>query len=288
MLGADLLIPGVLYRRDPLAEPVPLVVDSPHNGVDWPADFEHVVTWAELMTSVDAYVDELFGAAPAVGGTLLAALFPRTYVDPNRAEDDLDAALIDGDWPHPLNPTGKTAAGMGVIRRLILDGRPLYDRPLASAQILHRLETFHRPYHAALAATLDRAHARHGVVFHLDAHSMKPVGTPMNDDAGRARPDVVLSDREGTTCDPAFIDRTAAVLRDLGYRVAINDPYKGAEIVRRHSDPANGRHSLQIELNRALYLDPQTFERAEGFDRLKADMDTLLRELAGWFRSRAG
>lgn len=286
MAGANLFVPGVLYRRDPEAEPVPLVVDSPHSGVEWPADFEHRVTVQELLTSVDAHVDELFGATPAVGGTLLAALFPRAYVDPNRAEDDLDAALIDGEWPYPLNPTGKTAAGMGVIRRLILAGRPLYDRPLPAAQILHRLETCHRPYHAALAAAIDRAHLRHGVVFHIDAHSMKPVGTPMNDDAGRARPDVVVSDREGTTCEPEFIDRSVRILRDLGYRVAINDPYKGAELVRRHSDPAAGRHSLQIELNRALYLDPETFGRSAGFDRLKGDLDTLLRELTGWIGRR--
>ncbi|GHD58627.1 N-formylglutamate amidohydrolase [Thalassobaculum fulvum] len=285
---ADLLVPGVLYRRDPVADPVPLVVDSPHSGVDWPADFEHRVTLAELMTSVDAYVDELFGAVPAVGGTLLAALFPRAYVDPNRAEDDLDARLIDGDWPHPLNPTRKTAAGMGVIRRLILEGRPLYDRPLPAERILHRLETFHRPYHSALAEAVARTHARHGVVFHLNVHSMKPVGNAMNVDAGRARPDVVLSDREGATCDPAFIGRAVEVLRDLGYRVSVNDPYKGAELVRRHSDPAGGRHSLQLELNRALYLDPQTFDRSTGFARLKADLDTLLADLADWTAARAG
>lgn len=288
MVGhADLLVPGVLYRRDAATEPVPLVVDSPHNGVEWPADFEHRVTLAELMTSVDAYVDELFGAAPAVGGTLLAALFPRAYVDANRAEDDLDAAMIDGDWPFPLNPTRKTEVGMGVIRRLILAGRPLYDGPLPAEQILHRLETYHRPYHAALAAAIDRAHARHGVAFHIDAHSMKPVGVAMNDDAGKARPDMVVSDREGTTCAPGFIDRTVGILRDLGYRVSVNDPYKGAELVRRHSDPASGRHSLQIELNRALYLDPETFERSEGFGKLKADLDALLGELAGWIRAGA-
>lgn len=288
MVGANLFVPGILYRRDPVADPVPLVVDSPHSGVDWPADFEHQATVEELMTSVDAYVDELFGATPAVGGTLLAALFPRAYVDANRAEDDLDPGLIEGEWPGPLNPTRKSDSGMGVIRRLILAGRPLYDRPLPAAQILHRLETCHRPYHAALAAAIDRAYARHGAVFHIDAHSMKPIGVAMNDDAGRTRPDVVVSDREGTTCEAGFIGFVGDVLRDLGYRVAVNDPYTGAELVRRHSDPAAGRNSLQIELNRALYLDPETFGRSAGFDRLKADIDTLLGELAGWIRRRVG
>jgi N-formylglutamate deformylase len=283
---ADVVIPGVLYRRDPVAEMLPLVIDSPHNGIDWPADFDHQVTLAELMTSVDAYVDELFAHAPRVGGTLLAALFPRAYVDANRAEDDLDAKLLDGDWPHALNPTRKTEFGMGVIRRLILKGRPLYGRALPVEQVLHRLQTYHRPYHSALASAIDRAHSRHGVVFHINAHSMKPVGNSMNDDHGRARPDMVLSDREGATCCPAFIGHTAEILRGLGYRVAINDPYKGAEIVQRHSDPAAGRHSLQIEINRALYLDPETFERSDDFGLLKDNVDRLVVELADWIRHR--
>jgi len=280
----DHLIPGVLWRRDPLGEPAPLVVDSPHNGTDWPADFDHVVTEAELMTSVDAYVDELFGHAPAVGATLIAALFPRAYIDANRAEDDLDLALIDGDWPHPVNPGEKTEFGMGVVRRYILKGRPIYDRRLSPDEVLHRLETYHRPYHAAVAAAIDAAHARFGRAFHIDCHSMKPVGNAMNVDAGAARPDMVLSDREGETCDTAFIETAASLLRDRGYRVAINHPYKGAELVARHSDPASGRHSLQIELNRGLYMDIETFDKTDGFDALKADLSVFLDAMAAFAR----
>ncbi|NQW11820.1 MAG: N-formylglutamate amidohydrolase [Alphaproteobacteria bacterium] len=285
MIDADHLEPGVLYRRDPFVEPVPLVVDSPHNGTHWPTDFDHRVTLDELMTSVDAYVDELFSHTPAVGGTLLAALFPRAYIDPNRAEDDLDAALIEGAWPYPLNPGEKTEYGMGVVRRYILKGRPLYDRRLTPDEVLHRLDTYHRPYHAALAGALDHAHERFGSVFHLNAHSMKPVGNAMNVDDGAARPDVVLSDREGETTDPAFIDTLASLFCGLGYAVAINHPYKGAELVARHSDPAAGRHSVQIELNRALYLDSESFERSSGFAALKADLDTVLDRAAAFTRS---
>jgi N-formylglutamate deformylase len=237
------------------------------------------------MTSVDAYVDELFGHTPEVGGTLIAALFPRAYIDPNRAEDDLDLALIDGDWPHPVNPGEKTEWGMGVVRRYILKGRPLYDRKLSPAEVLHRLETYHRPYHAAVSAALDAAHARFGHAFHINAHSMKPVGNAMNADHGQARPDMVLSDREGETCDPDFIHTAAALLRNKGYTVAINHPYKGAELVARHSDPVAGRHSLQIELNRGLYLDAETFERAPGFAALKRDLDGFIGDVAGFVRS---
>ena len=284
----DHLIPGVLWRRDPVGEPVPLVVDSPHNSTDWPADFDHVVTEAELMSSVDLFVDELFGHAPAVGATLIAAQFPRAYVDPNRAEDDLDLALIDGDWPWPVNPGQKTEYGMGVVRRDILKGRPIYDRKLSVAEVMHRLETCHRPYHAAVAAAIESAHARFGRSFHLDCHSMKPVGNAMNVDAGAARPDMVLSNREGATCDAGFIETAAHLLRDRGYRVSINHPYKGAELVARHSDPAAGRHSLQIELNRALYLDAERFEKTAGFDALKADLDGFLDGMAAFAREQVG
>jgi N-formylglutamate deformylase len=287
-IDPDHLIPGVLWRRDPVGETVPLIVDSPHNGTVWPVDFDPIVTEAELMTSVDAFVDELFGHAPAVGGTLIAALFPRAYIDPNRAEDDLDLALIDGDWPLPVNPGEKTEFGMGVVRRYILKGRPIYDRKLSADEVLRRFETYHRPYHAAVAEAVAAAHTRFGAAFHIDCHSMKPVGNAMNVDAGEARPDVVLSDRDGMTCDPAFTDAAAALLRDRGYRVAINHPYKGAELVARHSDPAAGRHSLQIELNRGLYLDDGTFEKTAGFHALKADLDGFLEGMAAFVRERVG
>lgn len=287
-IDPDHLIPGVLWRRDPVGETVPLIVDSPHNGTVWPVDFDPIVTEAELMTSVDAFVDELFGHTPAVGGTLIAAQFPRAYIDANRAEDDLDLALIDGDWPLPVNPGEKTEFGMGVVRRYILKGRPIYDRKLSADEVLRRFETYHRPYHAAVAEAVAAAHTRFGAAFHIDCHSMKPVGNAMNVDAGEARPDVVLSDRDGMTCDPAFTDAAAALLRDRGYRVAINHPYKGAELVARHSDPAAGRHSLQIELNRGLYLDDGTFEKTAGFHALKADLDGFLEGMAAFVRERVG
>ncbi|MDF1790270.1 MAG: N-formylglutamate amidohydrolase [Thalassobaculaceae bacterium] len=284
----DHLVPGVLWRWDPVGAAIPLVVDSPHNSTDWPEDFDHIVTEAELMTSVDAFVDELFGHAPTVGATLIAAQFPRAYIDPNRAEDDLDLALIDGDWPLPVNPGEKTEYGMGVVRRYILKGRPIYDRKLSVDEVMHRLEQYHRPYHAAVADAIDRAHATFGQAFHIDCHSMKPVGNAMNVDAGEPRPDMVLSNREGETCDAAFIDTAADLLRDRGYRVAINHPYKGAELVARHSDPAAGRHSLQIELNRALYMDTESFEKTAGFDALKTDLDGFLAGMAGFVREQVG
>lgn len=286
--GPDHLVPGVLWRRDPVGEAIPLVVDSPHNSTDWPEDFDHIVTEAELMTSVDAFVDELFGHAPAVGATLIAAQFPRAYVDPNRAEDDLDLALIDGEWPLAVNPGEKTAFGMGVVRRYILKGRPIYGRKLTVDEVMHRLERYHRPYHAAVADAIERAHGAFGQAFHIDCHSMKPVGNAMNVDAGEPRPDMVLSNREGATCDAGFIDTAAALLRDRGYRVAINHPYKGAELVARHSDPAAGRHSVQIELNRALYMDTERFEKAAGFTALKADLDGFLAGMAAFVRDQVG
>lgn len=286
MEGADHHIPGVLYRLDARAEPIPLLVDSPHNGTHWPPDFDHIVTEAEMMSSVDAYVDELFSHTPDVGGTLIAALFPRSYVDPNRAEDDLDEKLIDGDWPFPLNPTKKSEFGMGVVRRLILKAKPLYSRPLSVEEVLHRLETYHRPYHSAVGSAFDALHQDHGTVFHINAHSMKPVGNAMNEDEGQSRADVVLGDRDGTSCDRDFTHLVAELFAGKGYSVKVNEPYKGVELVHRYSEPDGGRHSLQVEINRALYLDDKSFERSAGFGALKNDLDEILVGIANWVRDQ--
>ena len=138
-------IPGVLWRRDPEGEEVPLVFDPPHSGSRYPEDFRHSWPIEVLRRAEDAFVDELYAAAPRHGATLIAALFPRSYLDANRAVDDLDEALIDGDWPSPLMPSHKTRAGLGLVRRVARPGAPIYDRKLPIGEILARVERFHAP-----------------------------------------------------------------------------------------------------------------------------------------------
>ncbi|MEG0820868.1 MAG: N-formylglutamate amidohydrolase [Burkholderiaceae bacterium] len=255
----------------------PVVLDSPHSGNTFPADFDAAVSEFDLREGEDCYIDELYLPATALGVPLLAALFPRTYLDPNRHAGDVDLDMIGGDWPHAHVPSGKAEIGKALIWRTLEDGRPIYSRQLSIDEVVGRIARCHTPYHDKLQCLIDNAHTRHGVCFHLNCHSMRAVaGTMGEGGAGRARADFVLGDRDGTSCDPAFTEFVRATLADMGYRVAINDPYKGVELVRAYSDPAAGRHSLQVEINKRLYMDEATLEKTAGFDSLQADLTRMI------------
>lgn len=283
-------VPGVLVRHDPPrgVVPVPVVFDSPHSGRDYPEDFGSVLPIEALRSAEDAFVDELFAAAPEHGAVLLRALFPRSYIDVNRAADDIDPRLIDGAWPGPLSPGPKSELGIGLIRRAIAPGLFIYDRKLGVAEVEGRIRRFWRPYHAALKAALDRAHAMHGAVWHIDCHSMKSVANGMTPDAaGTERPDIVLGDRDGTTCERGFTRLVKEKLERFGFDVAVNAPYKGAEIVRRYGAPARGRHSLQIEIRRDLFMNEALHVRNEGFARVEAAMGDLAAAVCDYARARS-
>lgn len=259
---------------------VPLVLDSPHSGREFPADFDAIVSQAELREAEDAYVDELYAAAHELGAPLLAASFPRTYVDPNRHAGDVDLDLIEGPWAWEYRPSGKARIGKAVVWRTLEDGRPIYARRLAPEAIQRRIERCHAPYHAGLRRHLAAAHARFGKVVHLNCHSMRAVAGMQSDDgAGNVRPDFVLGDRDGTTCAGWLTELARATLAGMGYSVKVNDPYKGVELVRAYSDPKAGKHSLQIEINKRLYMDESTFAKTAGFQRLQAQLGELLREI---------
>ncbi|WP_284620139.1 N-formylglutamate amidohydrolase [Aquabacterium humicola] len=269
-------------------EPVhgPLVFDSPHSWRHWPADgTPTIATPEQLDTSWDAWVDELWVAAIGRRAPLLAARFHRAYIDANRARDDLDPALLAAPWPTPLNPAATSARGMGLIRRDVLPGVPMAAWPLAVDEVRDRIARCYDPYHVRLAQLVEAAHARWGFSVHIDCHSMKTVGNAMNEDNGRPRPDLVVSDLDGATCDGELLGWVAKALRGLGYSVGINDPYRGGELVRRHGRPAEGRHSLQIEVKRSLYMDELRCERHAGFAHLVLDLGRFVRgleaELAG-------
>lgn len=273
------LIPGVLAALEPV-KGLPLIFDSPHSGTAFPAGFSCAASAWHLTTNVDAHVEELFGGVVDHGATLLHALFPRTFIDPNRSELEIDPALLSGPWPGNMKETQKTRAGMGLIRRYIVPGVKMYDALLGVEEVQSRIDDFYLPYHRLLRDFVDRAHAAHGAVWHVNCHSMKSVGTAMNVDSGRPRPDFVISDRNGTTADTAFTNRVAALFRERGYNAQVNDPYQGAEIIERLGDPANSRNSIQIEINRALYLDEDTYEKSSGFEELRRDIDGVTRHIA--------
>jgi N-formylglutamate deformylase len=277
-----------VQRLDPTGAAVPAVFDSPHSGLLAPADFAPVLSLQELFGTADAYVDELFGTAPEQGAVLIAATFPRCYIDANRSLEQLDPAMIGGPWPLPTVSDAKIRRGVGLIWARLPSGDAFYDAPLPCADVERRIERCWRPYHDALARAIDQAYARFGAVWHLNCHSMRSHGTPRDEAGAReARADMVLDDRDGTTCDAAFLDLVQSVLAGFGYEVAINRPYKGQELVRRYADPANHRHSLQIEINRALYMNGRTGEKSANFPRLRAQLAELVEAICGFAAAEA-
>jgi N-formylglutamate deformylase len=273
-------------RHDPAGAPAPLVLDSPHSGETYPDGFDCAVPRALLRQAEDTHVARLWRGALLHGATLVEAHFPRAWIDPNRCLEDIDPALFaPGDvWPGPVVPTRKTEQGIGLVWRLARGGAPMYARTLTVGEVERRIETCWRPYHEALACALDERRAAFGVVYHVNCHSMPAVGDLLSDDPGRERADVVLGDRDGTTCEPGFTQLAAEHFAALGYSVAVNDPYKGVEIVRRHGRPVERRHSLQVELKRTLYMDEATLEPNAHYAEMAADLEGLMAAIAGYVR----
>ena len=279
--------PASLRFLAPQAAPAPAVFDSPHSGTAYPEDFGTIAPLAVLRRAEDAFIDELFGSAPKHGAPLIAAEFPRIYIDPNRDLIDLDPAMLDGPWPDPLVPSRKTELGVGLIWRIMPPDSPLYDRRLSVEEVRGRIERCWKPYHQAVAGAIEEIHQRFGKVWHVNCHSMPAVGNAASEDGPVARAEFVLGDRDGTTCEPGFTAFVAGQLRDMGYEVKINEPYKGVELVRRYSDPAQGRHSLQLEVNRKLYMDEQKIEKIAGFSELQANLDKLVAAICAYARQNA-
>ncbi len=267
--------------------PVPLVLDSPHSGVIYPADFDYACDFTVLEKAEDKYVDELFACGPAMGAALLCADFPRSYIDVNRCERDIDVDLLEDIWPEEINATARSHAGIGLIRRLVRPGVPLYNRPLKAAEIKARIENCYHPYHAALEKLIEDAHYTFGQVWHVNCHSMPTQETHTFRATPLKSADFVLGDRDGTSCDIGFTHAVRDFLKGLGYKVSINDPYKGVELVRRYSSPSTGRHSLQIEIARSLYMDEDTYKKSANFKKMQSDIEKLVRFCASYVEAQS-
>ncbi len=264
----------------PQAAAAPVLFDSPHSGRHYPPDFRPGSTSLELRRGEDAYVDELLQDAPTVGVTVLSATYARCWIDANRDEDDLDVTMLADEWPGPLRPTEKSRMGLGLVRRYVTPGVAVNAGPLTAAEVRRRIETAYRPYHEALDALVAALRSAHGRVWFVDWHSMKSVGNAMTPDGpGAPRPDFVVSDDLGRTCAPELTDVVVSELRGMGYDVRVNDPYKGGRIVKRVGRPGEGVHTLQVEVNRALYLDEAAVEKTAGFDGVRAALLRLAEAL---------
>jgi N-formylglutamate deformylase len=261
-----------------------LVLDSPHSGVSYPEDFRHACDLRDLRQAEDTHVEKLYDFAPGLGVAWIEALFPRSYLDANRNLTEIDVSLFDEAWTDPIETDPKTLAkvrlGKGLIWRCTDEGMPLYDRRLTVQEVRSRIRRCWQPYHEAVAAAIEAAHARHGYSIHLNCHSMPSVAAKFATDyPGLAHADFVIGDRDGTSADPRLSQRICEHLRSLGYQVSYNHPYKGVELVRRYGEPARQRHSVQVEVNRKLYMDEKTLELRAGFDGLKANLRTLVEVL---------
>lgn len=282
----SLSIPGVLERIDPQGSFAPVVFDSPHSGNLYPDDFGHCIAREHLRQTEDAFVDELFADAPTYGATLLCALFPRSYVDPNRAPDDIDPSILRGEWPYEANPGEKGKLGIGLIPTRE-PGGTVYNRQLCVEEACRRLDGYYWPYHRELEQALDRAQQLTGAFWHINCHSMPAVSTTVSPEGpGVPRPDFCIGTRDGTTCDSDFTYLVESRLKAMGYAVTVDNPYKGVELVRRYSDPLHARHSLQIEINRSLYMDEAQIVKNDGFAALKSNIASLIALVCDYARAR--
>ncbi len=269
---------------EPLAQTTPLVFASPHSGRDYPEAFVAAsqLDPVALRRSEDAFVDELYEQAPHFGAPLIRAHFPRAYADPNREPWELDPSMFEDDLPSWVNTTSpRVRAGLGTVAKVVTDGAEIYDAKLSFSEAKSRVEHCYKPYHAALQGLLDQTFEKFGAYLLVDCHSMPSVGGPMDRDPGTNRVDMVLGDANGTSCNQQITNLAHRVLRDMGYRVVLNTPYAGGFTTRNYGKPLENRHALQIEVNRALYMDEDTITRADGFAKLAHDLGALIESLSG-------
>ena len=256
-VGDLLAKPFSVFAPEP--HTAPFLFASPHSGRVYPQSFLAAsrLDPIGLRRSEDAFVDELFACAPELGAYLISVHFPRAYLDVNRAESELDAAMFDGPVVSRNGPrSARVAAGLGVIPRVVREGMEIYRAPLPAREAGFRLEAFYRPYHEALAHRIARTKERFGSAILIDCHSMPPL---------TCGHDVVLGDCHGGAASSGLTDGVERILTGLGFNVGRNAPYAGGYTTSLYGRPHMGVHALQIEINRALYLNEKRIEKTQGF-----------------------
>lgn len=267
-----------LYR--PKTRNTSVVFASPHSGRDYPAAFlrRSVLDERQVRSSEDAFVDDLFRNAPDFGAPLLTAKAPRAFLDLNRAPEELDPALVEGVRRISHNP--RVASGLGVIPRVVSNGRAIYRGKLTLQEAHSRISDYWRPYHDKLQTLLDESQRTFGEAILIDCHSMphealENVGPP-----GAPRPDIVLGDRFGAAAAGSVMERVEAAFASAGLRVARNMPFAGAFITQQYGRPSRQQHAVQVEIDRALYMDEQTLKPNAQFESFQATLQNVMRDLA--------
>src|SRR5213083_380576 len=253
----------------------PVIFNSPHSGSVYPRAFLTAsrLEMTTLRRSEDSFVDELTLGVVGRGYPLMLAHFPRCYVDVNREPYELDPRMFEGRLPSFANTRSmRVAGGLGTVARVVGDAQEIYNQRIPIDDALRRIEGLYKPYHRALRRLLTRVHRDFGTAVLVDCHSMPSMAGTKDD---RPRADIVLGDRYGTSCVPIVSEVIEATFRELGYAVSRNKPYAGGFITEHYGNPAAGLHSIQIEINRALYMDERRYERSAGFDRLASHICLL-------------
>ena len=271
---------GVIDLQRPAADRLPLILTSPHSGSDYPPEFV-AASRLDLMLlrrSEDSFVDELFGAAPRHGAPLLSARFPRAYVDVNREPYELDPAMFSDALPEFVNAgSARVRMGLGTIARIVSNGEEIYAGKLCFAEVRQRIEALYHPYHQTLRRLVEETEALFGGYLLVDCHSMPSAAGAV---CGLNGADIVLGDCHGAACAPAILDAARHFLTERGFAVAINAPYAGGFTTDHYGDPQRRRHALQIEINRALYMDERNYRQKPRFARLAAEMAALIQQLS--------
>lgn len=273
-------MPAAIQINLPPAPASPVVFASPHSGRRYPPEMlrQAVIDSHQLRSSEDAYVDLLLADAPDFGVPLVTTEVPRAYVDFNRAANELDPALIQGAPRAGLNP--RVASGLGVIARVVANGRPIYRGKIPLAEAESRIARYWQPYHDGLWGLLQRQQARFGHVLLCDMHSMPSEALSGFALRGAERPDVVIGDRWGSSCLASVLEQVEAALTGAGLRVARNTPFSGAYILQRYGQPSQGRHAVQIEIDRSLYLDEAQVTPSADFEAFREVMRDVMRRLS--------
>ncbi|MBU3886935.1 N-formylglutamate amidohydrolase [Methylosinus sp. KRF6] len=285
----ELHVPFELVEPAELSSP--LVFSSPHSGDIYPASFlaSSRLDISSLRRSEDAHVHELFALAPTLGAPLLKANFPRAFLDLNREPYELDPRMFEDALPEFANTRSlRVAAGLGAIPRVVADAREIYSGRLRVAEALHRIESLHKPYHAALRSLMERARDKFGAALLVDCHSM-PSSVAKESAAGRGekrKPDFVLGDRFGASCSGDIVEALEARLRQWGYHVQRNRPYAGGYITEHYGKPGAGWHAVQIEISRNLYMNEADLRRNLDFDLLASRLGEIVRLLTQTFGPR--
>ena len=270
---------GVIELRRPAAERLPLILASPHSGSDYPPEFVAAsrLDPLALRRSEDSFVDELFAAAPQLGAPLLSARFPRAYLDVNREAYELDPAMFSDALPKFVNAgSPRVRMGLGTIARIVANGEEIYAGKLRFAEARRRIEGLYHPYHRTLRQLVEETEALFGGCLLVDCHSMPSAAGAV---CGSDGADIVLGDCYGAACAPTILEAARHFLAERGFAVAINAPYAGGFTTDHYGDPRRHRHALQIEINRAIYMDERSYRRRPALARLSEEMSGLIMKL---------